>query len=215
MSTIADRLSSLRDNKSRRFFADEIGTKESTLRNYEQGVTQPSADFLEIICKKLRISPRWLLLGEGPMNADEAILSSDAEIVFVPLVEAKLSAGHGSFETSGENERRYAFRYDFLFRKGNIKDMVLMRVSGDSMSPAIEDGDVVLIDQSQSQPLPGRIYAVGVEDMVYLKRVDAAPGKLVLYSDNTFYEPLEIEAQGQCEDNVRIIGRAVWSAREW
>lgn len=170
--------------------------------------------WVEAIAEKCGVSADWLLFGSGPMRKDEGTAPSDVEIIFIPMVEAKLSAGHGSFETSGESERKYAFRHDFLFRKGSIKDMVLMRVSGDSMSPSIEDGDIVLIDQSQNQPLPGRIYAVGVEDMVYLKRVDAAPGKLKLYSDNTFYEPLEIITQEQCEENVRIIGRAVWSARE-
>lgn len=58
----------MRGDKSRRFFAEELGTKESTLRNYEQGSTQPTADFLVDVCKKLRISPAWLLVGEGPME---------------------------------------------------------------------------------------------------------------------------------------------------
>jgi Predicted transcriptional regulator len=45
-----------------------------------------------------------------------------------------------------------------------------MRVDGDSMSPEIRDGDVVLIDQSQSTPQPSKIFAVGVEDMIYSKK---------------------------------------------
>lgn len=65
MCSVAERLIALRGTKSRRSFAEELGTKESTLRNYEQGVTQPTADFLRDICKNLRVSPHWLLLGEG------------------------------------------------------------------------------------------------------------------------------------------------------
>lgn len=69
--------------------------------------------------------------------------------------------------------------------------MVLLRVSGDSMQPRIMHNDVVLIDQSQNVPVPGRIYAVGVEDMVYLKIVNAVPGRLILSSSNALYAPIE------------------------
>ena len=89
------------------------------------------------------------------------------------MAEARLSAGTESFESGGEVLRHYAFRWDFLRRKGNPAQMVLLRVSGDSMQPRIVNNDVVLIDQSQREPVPGRIYAVGVEDMVYLKVLDA------------------------------------------
>jgi phage repressor protein C with HTH and peptisase S24 domain len=132
----------------------------------------------------------------------------------VPLVEAKLSAGNGSFETSGDSERRYAFRSDFLRRKGNPNAMVLMRVAGDSMEPKIEHDDVVLVDTSQTVPHLGRMYAVAVEDLVYLKQVNAEPGKLILTSANSAYAPLEIDARGDQADGIRIIGRAIWVGRE-
>lgn len=136
------------------------------------------------------------------------------DITFVPMVHAKLSAGHGSFETDSTSDKKYAFRADFLRRKGNPREMVLMRVSGDSMAPAIEDGDVVLIDESQNNPVPGKIYAVGVEDMVYLKKVDAQPGKLVLSSINSDYATMFIDTREQLEGQARIIGRAIWWCRE-
>ena len=99
-------------------------------------------------------------------------------------------------------------------RKGNPAQMVLLRVSGDSMQPRIVNNDVVLIDQSQREPVPGRIYAVGVEDMVYLKVLDAMPGKLILTSINPDYAPIEADTSEQLAGMVRIIGRAVWVGRE-
>lgn len=41
------------------------------MRNYESGASLPSSDLLESICKKLRISAEWLLLGEGPTRHAE------------------------------------------------------------------------------------------------------------------------------------------------
>jgi phage repressor protein C with HTH and peptisase S24 domain len=92
--------------------------------------------------------------------------------------------------------------------------MVLMRVDGDSMEPEIHHGDVVLIDQSQTTPRAGAMFAVGVEDLVYIKMVDALPGKIILKSCNDSYRPLEIDARGDLADGIRIVGKAVWLGRE-
>jgi phage repressor protein C with HTH and peptisase S24 domain len=82
------------------------------------------------------------------------------------------------------------------------------------MEPDIKHNDVVLIDQSQRVPRPGLLYAVGVEDLVYLKSVNAEPGKLVLSSYNPDYPPIEVDARGDLSNGIRIIGRAVWVGRE-
>jgi phage repressor protein C with HTH and peptisase S24 domain len=153
-------------------------------------------------------------LDTEPALRAETLTCFDCELVMIPLVEAKLSAGNGSWETSGDSDRRYAFRSDFLRRKGNPSTMVLMRVAGDSMEPKIEHDDVVLVDTSQTVPHLGRMYAVAVEDLVYLKQVDAEPGKLILTSANSAYAPLEIDARGDQADGIRIIGRAIWVGRE-
>jgi phage repressor protein C with HTH and peptisase S24 domain len=139
----------------------------------------------------------------------------DCQLAMVPMVEARLSAGTGSFEVGEASERRYAFRMDFLSRKGQPSSMVLMRVDGDSMEPHIFNNDVVLVDQSQTTPRAGGLFAVGVEDVVYIKMVDTLPGKIVLKSYNeAAYKPLEIDARGDLADGIRIIGRAVWVGRE-
>lgn len=133
----------------------------------------------------------------------------------IPMVEARLSAGPGSLETSGEYERTYAFRSDFLHRKGNPRDMVLMRVEGDSMQPEIMHNDVVLIDRSKTQIRLGRIFAVGFEEAIYLKRIDMLPGKIVLKSANPAYPPVELDIREQQGDSFRVIGQVLWSGREY
>ncbi len=138
----------------------------------------------------------------------------DCHLTMVPMVEARLSAGTGSFEVEAGVERRYAFRSDWINTKGQPASMVLMRVAGDSMEPQIFNDDVVLIDQSQTTPRAGGLFAIAVEDVVYIKMVDTLPGKIVLKSYNSSYAPLEIDARGDLADGIRIIGRAVWVGRE-
>jgi phage repressor protein C with HTH and peptisase S24 domain len=50
--------------------------------------------------------------------------------------------------------------------------------------------------------------------MVFLKRVSAVPGKVILESLNSAYPQFEIDTHGDMADAVRILGRAVWWCRE-
>ena len=188
--------------------ADCLLTGEGEMRRDERNA--------KIVAAKLRDEhPSQSGLRHMPAyNGKDTLTCFDCELMMVPLVEAKLSAGGGSFETSGDSDRRYAFRMDFLRRKGNASAMVLMRVAGDSMEPKIEHNDVVLIDTSKTELRLGCMYAVAVQDLVYLKMVNAEPGKLILTSANPAYAPLEIDARGDLKNGIRIIGKAVWVGRE-
>ena len=168
MSSIADRLVFLRGSATQAEFADRVGINVNTLRGYEKGRALPGYEVLESLCSKLNVSPGWILTGQGNVLQEapfsglnetprplpqpelaEPMPSCDVDLIMIPMVEARLSAGHGSLEVGGDSERSYAFRSDFLHRKGNPREMVLMRVSGDSMEPEIMDNDIVLIDQGK------------------------------------------------------------------
>jgi phage repressor protein C with HTH and peptisase S24 domain len=224
---IGERIVLVRGKQPRDSFAAELGVHPQTLGRYEKGERLPDSAFLELLSKRYSVNPAWLLTGEGqpfvspatlvaqqPVAGPEFIECSDCQLTMVPMVEARLSAGTGSFEGGATIERRYAFRSDWINTKGQPSQMVLMRVAGDSMEPQIFNEDVVLVDQSQTTPRAGGLFAVGVEDLVYLKVVDAVPGKFILKSYNEAYAPLEIDARGDLADGIRIIGRAVWIGRE-
>lgn len=237
---ILDRLREGMAAKSDSELARKLGISQQSISSARTKDRVPDS-WVRAAAERFHLSADWLLFGVGNMflggeeahepcspyrarawdargTADsepELLLAADGEIVMIPMVEARLSAGGGSFETSGSVERHYAFRVDFLRRKGQPSQMVLMRVDGDSMAPEIQNGDAVLIDQSQSAPRPGGTYAVSVEDMIYLKVVNAEPGKLILTSHNTAYSPIAVDTRGQLENTVRIIGRVVWLGREF
>jgi len=194
----------------------------------------PPAWFLQI-GKKANISVDWLLTGEGSMCRGNAEPSKNTAssipleeppymapeavpamgYTLVPKVQARLAAGTGSLETEGQIVGYYAFKTDFLLRKGRAKKMVLMDVAGDSMEPVLMDSDTVLIDESQDQIISGGLFAVGIEHEVFVKYLDRVPGKLVLRSKNPTYPPIEVDMNGDLASSVRIIGRVVWSCREY
>ncbi len=199
------------------FAQKALGKGQSSISNAKTRGSVPPL-WIEKVAKNYRISADWLFFGIEPMQLEEQkdkrICVDETELVMVPLVQARLAAGSGSFETSGEVYGRYAFRNEFLSRRGNPSRMVLMRVAGDSMEPEIKNDDTVLIDQSQKDPSPGQVYAVGVEDMVYLKMIDASPGTMLLKSYNPDYPPIAVDTRGDHADGVRIIGHVVWIGRE-
>lgn len=174
--------------------------------------------WIETIAEQYNISADWLFFGRGeksPQGTATLTHAGDTELVMVPMVEARLSAGSGSLQVDGDVERSYAFRADFLRRKGNPKQMVMMRVEGDSMQPEIMHNDVVLLDKSKQDIRQGRIFAVGFDDAIYLKRIDQLPGKIILKSANSDYPPVELDVRGQNEDAFRVIGQVIWCGREY
>ena len=187
-----------------------------------RGEVPPS--WVQLCAEKTGCNAHWLFFGKGPMFLPagrdglppEATAPADSvDMITVPLVEARLSAGTGSMEVSSERGGGHAFRSDFLHRKGNPKRMVLMRVSGDSMEPEIFDNDLVLLDQGQKEITPGRLYAVGFEDAIYINRIDKLPGQVILRSVNPAYPPVTLDLRGDCADQFRVIGRVLWSGREY
>ena len=225
MNTLGERIKLLRGDTTQAVFAASLGIPQMTLSNYETGKSEPKFSLINTICTTFSVSADWLLFGRGPMKEDSInnelrkknmeIIGRRDDIIMIPMVEAVLSAGGGSFETSAITGRDYAFRRDFIERKGNPNDMVLMRVSGDSMEPDVLNGDVVLIDQGKTRIVPGQMFAVGFEEAIYLKRIDIAPGKAILKSANPAYPPMELDIRGQMSDLFRVIGRVLWCGREY
>lgn len=205
-------------------------TKDSQLAVY-LGV---SAQAVSQARKKDKIPDGWLIKAalKGQISLDELLLGQPAaqkaassqvaeenqfevDFCMIPLVAARLSAGGGSLETEGEVLHHMAFRRDWVARKGNPARMVLMRVHGDSMEPYIQHGDLALIDQSRTSIIPHMVYAVGVDEGIYLKALETLPGqKLVLRSFNERYAPIEVDMRGDMAESIRIIGKVIWWCHE-
>jgi phage repressor protein C with HTH and peptisase S24 domain len=154
------------------------------------------------------VNPVWLKTGSGPVYQNE-----QTDTVLVPKVAARACAGGGSFELSDAIVDELPFDRAWLGKKGNPGRMAVMEVMGDSMSPELEPGDNILIDQSQNQVADNNIYVVGLADSIQVKRIQVRPGLVVLFSTNQRYSPVSL--QGDEIDALRVIGRVLWSSRAY
>jgi transcriptional regulator with XRE-family HTH domain len=64
---LAERIASVRGNRSQRQFARDLGVFQQNVNRYESGTT-PHTDFLITLAVKENVSLDWLLLGRGKMK---------------------------------------------------------------------------------------------------------------------------------------------------
>lgn len=225
MDSLGKRIKSLRAHGSQKYFAKMIGVHPNTLGRWERDEQSPTHEELLLIFKELPgVNPIWLILGEGPIFRDDLIprdqavhaenyssqKEDESSFDFIPMVEAELSAGGGAFVQSEDVKGYYAFRKDWLRRVASgPKDMVLMRVIGDSMAPTIQENDTVMVDTGRKQIREGCIYAIRFDHTIMIKRLSFRPGgKVQIISDNREYQPYEADIK-----DINIIGQVIFFSR--
>ena len=86
-----------------------------------------------------------------------------------------------------------------------------LQLLGDTMAPTLLDGDHLLVDTADRQPLRDGIYAIESESRVVVKRLSVHPAtqQVAILSDNAAYPSFP-----DCDPaQIRVIGRIVWVGR--
>jgi phage repressor protein C with HTH and peptisase S24 domain len=212
--------------------ANKTGVSRNTIMKFEKG-SLPQGENLVALCRALQVSADWLLFGlgeaygadgpgvvtdhglgdpEGLPRLPEAGRPEGDLYALVPLAEARLSAGGGAFVPSEKASKFLAFRRDWLGAYATSPSQaILMSVQGESMSPTIMDGDLVMMDVGRRLVHDGGIYAIGLGDAISIKRLELlVGGRVRVISDNRQeYPPYEVD-----QAELRILGRIIWYARE-
>jgi len=213
MATIGEQLRAVRKKMglSQSEFARLVGVSLPTIQRYERGETSPKAELLRRVAKVCDVS---FDLGDyiiEPEGKAEGVVSSDAYTP-LPLVKPRLAAGGGSVVIDESVETWLHFRTEWLKQIGPARQLVLMRVEGDSMEPTLYENDVIMIHQGKRELRPGKLYAIGIDDRLLVKRLHPAlGGGIEVISDNPRYGK-EVIKEGA--PGFRVIGQAVWMARK-
>lgn len=196
--------------------ASIFGVSPSSYQKYEMEIAAPGSAAMEAFVRA-GINANWLLTGDGPMLlADCAGAPADfgADFTLVPQFDVSAGAGAGQLVERELEIGRLAFRRDWIRQKGlSPKDLAIIRVAGDSMSPTIRDGSLVLVDTRQETVGEDGIYVLQRDGHLIAKRLQKDfTGGLFIRSDNPAYQTQQLSvAESQ---NLYIVGKVVWAGGE-
>lgn len=150
---------------------------------------------------------RFFAVDEAELGASEE-KSSGGDWVDVPRLALGASAGPGALTQDEQPIGAFRFSRRWLRQQGlDPARLSAIAVDGDSMEPALRDGDEILVDATP-RPLRDGVHVVRVDGMLRVKRLETGrPGVIVLKSDNPAYDPIELAPA-----EVDVVGRVVWKA---
>ena len=226
--SIQERLKAFRSQVSTTLeaFCDELTKKgfkitPPTVYGYESGQRQPSISYITGLIQVYEANPYWLLQGIGEMfvsdeDASKASVPANVDLknlVFIPVINMDVSAGFGSLTEEIEMTKDFVSFSKEWVRKhisSNVNDLVIFTVRGDSMdggNSRIKNGSQIVVDTSINEYINDGIYAIRIENALFVKRLQYMPRKLLVKSDNPIYQPFEVDLK---TDSVDIIGAVVY-----
>lgn len=125
------------------------------------------------------------------------------------------SCGGGAFELSQEHYT-VELPVDCFFKQiSKVKKYSVINAYGDSMLNTIKDGDKLIIEHTETEPIQdNKIYVFCYDNQIYVKRLINNIDELVVVSDNpdkTIYKTKYISKADR--DNLYLIGQVVGLAR--
>lgn len=178
-----------------------VGCSESAISQYESGKRSPDYETLLKMAEELDTSANYLLTGEDDATSFHSNFLPMPEMHKIPRV-GRIACGEPiiaeeNIETYDETPKEWHADFSLL-------------CVGNSMSPKIEDGDIVAI-RRQVQITNGEIAAVRIGDEATLKMVYIHPDYVELRPVNPSY-PSIIRRREEMND-IRIEGKAVGLCR--
>ena len=180
------------------------------LSRIETGKQSPNTKVLNALLDALDLSVKGQQLIDGKAGDKE----NQDKYAMIPLLKVAGACGNGCMNDHEEVEGELAFRRDWLKKMGiKAADLRVIYATGDSMYPSILDGDVLLVNVADQEPVSGKIYVLRKPDSsIIIKRLNQRlTGGWVVSSDNPDKRNYPDE---DCDETtlhaLPIIGRVVW-----
>ena len=183
--------------------AERSGLDKGKISRYVSGKTKPNAEALAKIALAMGVDAAWLA-GEGPDGDPADLMTRDYKFQAVPVV-GRVAAGTPIFAV--ENQ------VDTIMVHDNRTGLFGLRVVGDSMSPRIMDGDLVIVYQQDSAE-DGDIIVALVDDEATCKVIKKSPWGVSLIPFNSSYAPF-VFTEAEAEERLRIVGKVIGSYHSW
>ena len=209
----------LKRNLSQTKLANAVHKDYSVIATYETGKNRIPVDVLLRIANYFKIPmTKFLKLDDSdidliPYTNHNEIYDSLSESVEFQKLSVYSEVGAGNFVDFSDYNPITEF---YIKKEFYRKNMVAVKVKGDSMSPTIKKNGYIGVDINDREYVEGEIFAVRVpNEGVTVKRVIIYRDqkKIILRSDNSFYGDRELSVEYVDEENF-LIGRVKWVMQE-
>jgi len=196
------------EKKDGKVFDKEIARAlDLTSVNFATMKKRNSVPFSNILdfCAVKKISINWLLYGQDPSSLIDT--TDKYWIKYFPTVS--VSAGGGAYDEEDDYEKLDLpdFFVNIIGGKENIKNIEAINVTGDSMEPTLNNGNIIFIDKTKQNVSKDGIYAFINENGLFVKRIQRrVDGGLDVISDNKEY-PMQVVDK----DGINVLGKVVSS----
>lgn len=180
-----------------------VGVSNATISRWETGViTNQRRDKLKLLADALRTTPAQLM-GWSDASCDAPPPTIAEDVVSFPIL-GDVAAGYGHIAAQDWTAEKIDVPRSYL--KGRpASDYFALRVKGDSMFPAYQDGDVVLVLRQEAIDRSGQIGVVIYDDdNATLKKIEYAEDWLKLVPVNPNFPPVTVK--GEQLEHCRILG---------
>lgn len=176
---------------------EALGFKYSTVSEWLSANKYPRMDKIEQLAEYFGVKKSDLIEENATPNAE--ILSAGENIYKIPVFSS-VSAGFGTYACSDI----VTYMPLFIEHEADVPDMLCIKVTGDSMYPKIEDGDIIIVRKQDSVD-SGSIAVVLVDNEEgFVKKVVYDQETIELHSINPEYAPKIFK--GEEVLRVRVVG---------
>lgn len=167
----------------------------------------PKTPALIKIADYFNVSVEYLLGKEDAIPTDTTgfTVADQSKVRMVPVYDTA-SAGFGALASSHPSE----YTPMYFENAYEAENTICIRVKGDSMSPVVNNGDLVHV-LKQDIVDRGSMAVVMVDDEGFVKYIEYGAGWIELRSANPAYSPMRYE--GTETERVRIVGLVTGSTR--
>lgn len=178
--------------KSRNDICKDLGIKYTTFTDWINAKTYPRIDKIEMMANYFNVTKSDLVESEPKKN-------HEGTCRMVPLFET-VSAGTGAFADSNV--------IDYIPIPEDLKgNLYAVKVRGDSMTPLIMDGDILIVDKDSRVQNMDTVIATVNGDDGFVKRLARYATGIALVSNNPAYPPLYFSMEDVENKPVLIQGR--------
>ncbi|MEW6711606.1 MAG: XRE family transcriptional regulator [Candidatus Riflebacteria bacterium] len=180
-----------------------IGVHPTQLQDWKNGRSSPNPEKMKLLAEALGVSLSELISGlpeKIPVDLT----------VKIPIYEAEASAGHGCLNDTEAVENYLMIDRETI--RGELQcnpdHLAIIRVRGDSMTPTIKPGEMVVIDKTVNTFVTDGIYVLRIDETIVVKRVQILLGKRInIISSNQAYPPFQINLSDS--EGLTVIGRVM------